>query len=63
MVEKIAVMSFAFFDLINVHACNMLASSPARTKNGEAPGTLFVHAFNLPKMWGLWAIFRFFRVM
>ena len=37
--ERIAVMGFAFFDLINVHACDMLASSPPRAKNGEAPST------------------------
>ena len=41
--ERIAVMSFAFFYLINVHACNMLASSPARAKNGEVPGTHCLH--------------------
>ena len=43
----------------------MIASYPGSRWAGKERAwyTLFAHAFNLPKIWGLWGIFWFFRVM
>ena len=59
------VMLYTPLDTLKANNCNVetvsgferhtVASSPARAKNGEAPGTHCLH--NLPKMWGLRAIF------
>ena len=53
-----------------ISAVNIVGSSTSsslvpgtREKRRSAWYTLFAHAFNLPKMWGLRAIFWFFRVM
>ena len=45
--------------------CEQLASYPGSRRAGKERAwyTLFAHAFNLPKIWGLRGIFWFFRVM
>ena len=67
VLSVICIERIAMFSLLGGFSVYQnLASSPACAKKGRAPGThytLFVHEFNLPKMWGLRAIFWFFRVM